>query len=289
MAQERGLGDSQVDFVAALAERASVSPLDVLKHLAVFERATARELARPAHDPDLDQDAMVKQIGALRVALGFHVLSPDHWLLSTRELKPGDQAKLGPGQVAVAEVTETHWSIVDETPGARAGATGPLTLEVIRPHDARYLVHCQALGPEQVDGQARLRLRHDEHPERLQQREYVRVRVNRPLSWVTRAPGRKEPAPSVEGQIVDVSAGGISFDSPRSEAQGALLVCSFELAEQLVFKDATIVVIDATAAREQGGFRVRAAFTGLSSVERDRLAAAVAWHERQQAARLAVT
>jgi hypothetical protein len=288
LAEERRLSDAQVVFVEGLAERAAVSPLDLMQHLAVFERATARELLRHVRDPDLDHEGVAKKIAGLRAALGFHILPPDHWLLSTRELQTGDQVKLGTAVLTVTAVSEAHFALALETATKPVGA-GTTAMEVIRPHDARYIIHCKVLGTAQVDGQWQMRLGHDEHPERLQQRAYVRVRVDRPISWVELEKGRKKPGPALEGHIVDVSAGGISFDSPHSEPQGSLHECSFELAEGAKFKDVGIIVIDVTPAREQADFRIRAAFSGLSNAERDRLAAAVAWHERQEAARLAVT
>jgi hypothetical protein len=154
---------------------------------------------------------------------------------------------------------------------------------------------------------------HDEQPERQQHREHVRVRVQGPV--VLRIEGEPQGASGraaqrsgtgiegasataavptaaasfaeLSGTLVDVSAGGLALDLhlPAQEARravggaGARVRCAFELGTGAAFEDvaAHVVALETKpGARVQ---RMRLSFH-LSDGERDRLAAAVARHQR---------
>jgi hypothetical protein len=289
LGRDKRLKDADVAYAVALGDRAGISPVDLMKHLVAFERATARELASRASRPHAIRESTAARIGALRVALGFDVLPPDHWMSTTRELKPGDMLMAGATRLDVTEASEAAFTV--ELDAARAAdlGTGPLNLEVIRPHDARYAITARILDSHvlrtemgQATGRHRMVLAHDEQPRRLQQREFVRVRVARPMSFVpVDMAGGTHGLPST-GQIVDVSAGGMAFQAASPQPLHALHLCSFDLAEGMTFKDLATIVVDSVPLRAGQGFHIRVAFNALTRVDRERLAAAVATLEQQQ-------
>lgn len=298
LGREKGISGANVAQVLALADRTRVSPVDIIKHLAAFERATARELAASAPKSQAVRGATVRRIAELRRALGFDVLPPDHWLSTTRELKPGDLLQAAATRFEAVEVTEASLTLRLEAAAPLVVGTGALALEVIRPHDARYAVRCRVLDSFAVPGEApggasghRVVLAHDEQPQRIQQREFVRVRVARPMSFVSMGagPGSNTRPRPVAGRIVDVSAGGMSFEAPAAPSQGVLYLCSFELGPSEAFRDLAAIVLDSAPLQRGAGFQVRVAFTGLSIPERERLAAQVAWQQQRDAQRLSNT
>lgn len=278
LGRARGLGRANVEFAIGLAERSGTAPLEILTRLVSFERATARELALRAAGSAAIREATARQIAELRAALGFDVLPPDQWLATTRELKPGDLLQAGATRFEVAEVSEAALTVIAQAAQPDVLVSPKLALEVIRSHDARYAIACRVLDAFRVEGRQCLRLAHDEAPERVQQREFVRVRVARPVSL-----RRAEGADAVVGQLVEISAGGMSCDAPVIQNKGTACLCSFELGDGAAFTDVTATVLACTPL-PGGRFHVRVAFTGLSPAAQDRLAAAVARCEQQEAA-----
>jgi hypothetical protein len=279
---DKGLGAADVTFAIDLGDRAGIAPVDVMMQLSAFERASARELALQATNPHPRREASATRIAKLRRALGFDVLPPDHWMSTTRELKPGDALHAGAIVLDVITVTESEITLEFNAAHVKTLGPGPWELELIRPHDARYTVRCRVINAFAAEepGRHRVILGHDEDPRRVQQREYVRVRVSRPMSYVALDAADVPPRP-VAGQIVDISAGGMAFQAARPQPLGALHRCSFDIGDGMAFKDLATRVIDSVPMRGGQGHHVRVAFTALSRADRDRLSAAVAWHEQQ--------
>jgi hypothetical protein len=290
------------DYLGRMAAAAGLPVLEVMTSLAPFEHATAAALAAEAPTLRPLAGSAFERVRHLRRALGFSPLSPHLWLLTTRELVEGDRVAMGAAAGRVVEVNEASFAIdLPVDVGPVPGASVPLAID--RPDDARYLAQVRVLAVEVPPGTAsgaqsvcRAFFAHDEQPDRQQQREHVRVRVQGtvtvqsmdPASAASRSSrtgaGRTGP-PAVTGTLVDVSAGGLALDLPTAAAssirRGAHVRCSFTLGEGETFEELAALVVAAAAGPRPGTQHIRVSFTALAEPGRDRLAAALAKHQRR--------
>jgi hypothetical protein len=300
-----GLSNDDFGDLTRIAAVGEVPVLEVMTRLAPFEHATARWIAAEAPAIRPAPNSRFERVRSLRRALGFFPHSAHLWLLSTRELATGDSVSTGGVHGHVGEVNEASFAV--EWPVTAVFVDGhAVTLTIERPDDARYLSHVQVLQSEAVPAVttasgARLAgrrtfLSHDEHPERQQGREFIRLRISAPIriqvidapvaSGDERAgaPAPTRPAAPVSGTMVDVSAGGLSLDLPvsprRAVVRGSHVRCWFTIDEHATFEGLAAVVVDARAVVGRPGLHhLRLAFTAPSEGDRDRLAAAVARHQ----------
>ena len=300
-----GLSNDDFADLTRIAVAGEVPVLEVMTRLAPFEHATARWLADEASVFRPTPNSRFERVRRLRRALGFSPLSAHLWLLSTRELATGDSVSTGGVHGHVAEVNEASFAFEWPVTAALAeGATVSITIE--RPEDARYLARVQVLHSEAIPAVAtasgarapgsRVFFSHDENPERQQDREFSRVRIDAPIKiQVIDAPVvtggaralARPPLGSVEpvsGKMVDVSAGGLSLNVPVSPAgpvlRGSHVRCWFTLDAHATFEALIAVVVDARAIAVPRSQNLRLAFEALPAADRDRLAAAVARHQR---------
>jgi PilZ domain-containing protein len=295
-----GLSNDDFADLTRIAAAGEVPVLDVMTRLAPFEHATAKWMADEAAVIRPAPNSRFERVRRLRRALGFSPLSAHLWLLSTRELATGDSISTNGVHGHVAEVNEASFAFEWPVTAALAeGATISITIE--RPDDARYLARVQVLQSEakasvttasgaHAPGR-RVFFSHDENPERQQEREFSRLRIDAPikiqvvdepvLTGGARAP--RVPAEPASGKMIDVSAGGLSLNVPVSPAgpvlRGSHVHCWFTLDEHATFEALTAVVVDARAATGARSQNLRLAFTALAAADRDRLAAAVARHQ----------
>jgi hypothetical protein len=300
-----GLSNDDFGDLTRIAMIGEVAVLDVMTRLAPFEHATAKWIADESPTIRPAPNSRFERVRRLRRALGFSPLSAHLWLLSTRELATGDSVSTGGVHGHVAEVNEASFAV--EWPVTAAFVEGnAVTLTIERPDDARYLSHVRVLQSEAVPAVVtasgarpagrRTFFSHDENPERQQDREFIRLRINAPIkiqvidapvaagSARSAAPPPIWPAAPVSGMTVDVSAGGLSLNLPllagRAVVRGSHVRCWFTLDEHATFEGVVAVVVDARAvAGPRAGIQnLRLAFTALPVADRDRLAAAVARH-----------
>jgi len=300
-----GLSTDDFRDLTQLARAGELPVLEVMTRLAPFEHATAKWLADEAPAVRPAPNSRFERVRRLRRALGFSPLSAHLWMLSTRELATGDSVSTGGVHGRVAEVNEASFAV--EWPVTALLADGEaVTITIDRPDDARYVSHVQVLQSEAVPAVAtasgsrpagrRTFLSHDENPERQQDREFIRLRINAPIKIQVidapvaaggaraAAPSPTSPAAPVSGTVVDVSAGGLSLNLPfapgRAVVRGSHVRCWFTLDQHATFEGLVAVVV---GARAMTGPRpplqnLRLAFSALSDADRDRLAAAVARH-----------
>lgn len=327
VASRGGLGAADLAYLRRIADAANLNVLEVMTRLPTFERATAAALVVKVPPVHPVEGSGYERVRYLRKALGFSPLPAHHWLISTRELVTGDHVTVNGHSGRVVEVNEASFAV--DLPVAvpvALGSVGALgMLAIARPDDSRYLARVRALGVEAPgqDGSRRFFFAHDERPERQQDRAYVRVRVSAgvtlrildatdPASGGAASAGREgagggagarnaAPAPAVQapepppcetlnGSLVDVSAGGLSLKLEREhnvflgdlgDWKSSRVLCSFELRDGQRFEDLAALVATVEPLRPAAqGFRLRLAFTGLPHATQDRLSAAVASEQR---------
>lgn len=274
-AARHALGAEDVRFARAVAARSALDPLDVLTRLDLFERATALALADAPAGSAADP---APRVAHLRQALRYDRLPAHTPLLTTRELGPGTAvvAELdGPRRGVVLATDERALRIeLDGPVGVRAGDEVALT--IVHARDAHHLARCRvrgrAAGP---DGATHLSLAHDESPERLQRREYVRIPAQgtvaiRPLLWPVAPPAARVV---LAARLVDVSGGGLHVRTDAPLAVGLLAEVRFEVGG-VEFSGLRAAVLTCAAAGE--GYEARLELKGVPEPERERLTAAVA-------------
>ena len=301
-----------LDFLGRMAAEAGLPLFEVLGSLAAFERATAGAVAAKAPPLSPTDQALSERIRLLRKSLGFWPLPAHRWLLSTRELVPGDAITVLGATGQVVDVSEASISV-------ELGHASNLALEstasasIVRPDDSMYLCHLPVLGfapssPGGKGGPARVDFGHDEHPQRQQHREHVRVRVKADVTMIVSTPapsggsdrtGSEAPADGrglaaaaapvkIAGQLIDLSAGGLSMELGSAKApslhRGTEVQCSFVLGSDEVFEDLPAIVAAAEPGPRSGVQHLRLAFGALSQGQRDRLASIVDRHLRTRSA-----
>jgi hypothetical protein len=319
VSSDAGLSRADLDHLTRVSAVADVPLVEMLTRLAAFEHATAVALSDEAATPHPSEGSLFHRVRRVRKALGFSPLPAHHWLLTTRELSAGDSVTLGGARGQVAEINEASLAI-DLPPTAipTPGAVAALTID--RADDARYLARVRLLAVEPVpsptsatasDGPVGRRafFAHYEQPERQQHRQHVRVRVRATarLQIVDRVDKARETVPAaasgvpealppertaqttstVAGTLVDLSAGGMSLDVPVSSEgplpQGAQVRCWFTLDGGAEFESLAAVVLAATWTGPRASVQhIRLSFVSIKDGERDRLASAVAQHQRKQ-------
>jgi hypothetical protein len=281
------LAPPDLAYLQRIADAAGLPILDVMTKPPAFERATA--LALTAEAPPLRPVAgsPYERVRHLRTVLGFSPLPAHRWLLSTRELTPGDPVALAGVTGAVAEVNEASFA-VDFSAGLSFAVGASAALAIVRTEDSLYLARVRVLGTEPIATLAEGRrafFGHDEKPERQQQREHVRVSVAGEVTLRLVEPERAAmPEPGsvapIAGALVDVSAGGLSLEVPLSSAgpfrRGTKVGCSFALGSGPPFHLTAVILSQAEGEAHARARHLRMSFTSLSDAERDRLAAAVA-------------
>lgn len=283
-----GLSNDDFTDLTRIAVAGEVPVLEVMTRLAAFEHATARWMADEAAAIRPSPNSRFERVRRLRRALGFSPLSAHLWMLSTRELATGDSISTNGVHGHVVEVNEASFAFEWPVTAALAeGATVSITIE--RPDDARYLARVQVLQSEDIRTVTtasgahapgrRVFFSHDENPERQQDREFSRLRIDVPIQIQV-----NDTAEPVSGTTVDVSAGGLSLHLPATAAgpviRGSHVRCWFTLDEHATFEGLVAVVVDARAIAVPRSQNLRLAFTALAEADRDRLVAAVARHQR---------
>lgn len=207
---QRGLPEEDSGFARALAAAAKVEPMELLTHLDVFEHATAAALSGAVAIPEQGA-ALAQHVHRLREALHFDRVPAHAPLLTTRELTPGTALDCGATHGQISELDEQRFVVeLTDTSGAEGTRA---TLRVRHAREALYELDCRVL---ERDGR-RLVLAHDEHPRRIQQREFVRIEHRAPVTLtVLSRVGHALPTMHLAGELRDLSAGGalVVVDTP---------------------------------------------------------------------------
>ena len=276
MASARGLSREDARWATALARQAGVLPLQILTHLDLFEKATADALQS-------GPEGTSARVRRIRQALGFDRLAAHTPLLSTRELQPGTALTVLDRPGTIAEVDEKAFGVeLAEPPAAPPGQ--PLALVLVHAREARYQLACRLVAAHPSPGGGwRATFQHDEAPQRVQQREYARVRaegiaVLHPLSGWEGLPQRDA---DVATRLIDVSGGGLQLVTRVRLPAGLLAQVALQLGGER-FEALRAVVLASAPAGD--GWRAHLEFSGQPGGERERLAAAVTRAELQRRA-----
>jgi hypothetical protein len=276
LAQQRGVTDEELALVFELTKAASVLPMEFLTHPDVFERTTAGALSGEIKT-SLSADALATTLRRIRQALHFDRLSAHAPLLTTRELSRGLALDGGEAHGQVLDVSETSFTVGFRPPLVPVvGEVLVLTLRHAR--EATYELNCRVLETHSTS----VDFAHDESPKRVQLREYARVDVSAPVMLrATSWPGHVLEFREAKASLRDLSGGGASVVSPVSFPAGVHLSLTFTVAGE-AFRSIEGVVL-ASLPRENAVL-LRVEFMALVSAERERLFAAIAKLQLEQAA-----
>jgi hypothetical protein len=193
-----------------------------------------------------------------------------------------------PKTVAIDRVSDgLHWILGSCAPLGRGEM---LMVEYPVPKDARYIAHARI----EACSDRTFGLRIDETWERAQQREFVRISTHgllvRVVPAAAESPGPGEDATTetddIASQIyplLDISAGGIRFESDAEFGEGDPVVCHFELPGSECFVlPSRIVRTLHEPGRVRSKLEIAVEFEGLLEAQRSEL---LRWVYREQVKR----
>lgn len=280
-ARQRGLGGDDLELARSVARQASVDLLQFLTHLEIFERVTGEALRRGARGrrPLSELEGGIHRV---RRGLGFDGLPIHAPLLTTRELTPGGALEVEGQSGRIARVDEGSFEVTLPEPLAhKPGETVALTLAHGR--EARYGLRCALIAAGRAPGgDWQTVLAHDEAPQRIQMREYVRIPVK---GSILLRPVVSDLAPAAQdgghyAALVDVSGGGARVATAAELAVGGFLRVSFAVADSQ-FTAVSAEVLSCSRAAD-GQLLAQLEFRGLPERERERLVSALARLELAQ-------
>ena len=255
-----GAGLSSLDLgdLTRIAATGNLPLIDVMTVLASFEHATAALLAGETPTLPPVRGSWFERVRHLRHALGFSPLSRHLWLLTTRELVAGDSVAMRGINGRVAEVDEASFA-VDWPAGIAPLVEGAeVNVTIDRVDDARYLARVRllslksllALAVESGDQQPGQRafFAHDEQPERQQDREYSRLRVNVAVQLRIIQPIARDPshAPLAVGPAA-TAVGASAPPAPPTAATGTPAVPPAPMSETRIPGAIVGTMIDVSA------------------------------------------
>lgn len=263
-----GLSPSDLTLICALAQHVPCSPQEVMLRLDVFEQVTAEFLHGRPHAPKPGQ---VEQVRTIRKQLGFAEPPATGKLLSTREFKQGIRIAAGAGQGVVTAVDEE--TFVAEFEGVQPPPAGTaLVVTVLDTAAAQYQCRCEVVKLEPQGDPTRVHLvfSHDEHPQRQQLREFLRVESFGRATLRSALNTRSE----VVAHLQDLSGGGARLSSPRALTVGETWLASFTVDGE-AFTDVACVVISSQDQDASGSFETRVRFVGMSERAQEQLLSAL--------------
>ncbi|MCL2878497.1 MAG: PilZ domain-containing protein, partial [Acidobacteria bacterium] len=204
-------------------------PSSIMKFSHVFENSLDKYYEREKIE-SISMEMLV-QISILRKELGFSPLPRGIALSSTRQVCSGDKCivqipesdpPMHDGICYVLDSEERQWSITrPDCPPVQAGTW--VNINLTKPGDAEYTFKTQVLE----DLSEELVLRHTSKLNRTQQRNWLRIDVDIPVSVTL----MEEPniGDILSGKIIDISGGGLGMTLAVKLPKNTMLLLSFEL------------------------------------------------------------
>lgn len=247
LAVEKALTPAEEKRLLAMAESVTADqPLQIFSSLADFEAAVEALVPTDAGEPAPGD--LLTQLRSLRVKLGFDRI-PKRWRLRhSRQIPVGARLMVGfgseeEGRMATCDVEGTNASFIRATPLLRRDQDllsevrldTPLVVRYWRSGDTEYLFASRLLAGTEKD-RSQLRLAHASRLERLQQRDFFRLKVKIPvtlydlpdpdLAMISQEDFElpEESRPVLEGTIMDISAGGCAVRSDEQLPADSLVV-----------------------------------------------------------------
>ena len=242
-AKERGLGPNEQQLLEGIAKTDKMKhPLLLLTSLKAFDEHVGKyadQVDRRSADPDPPQ---LKEISEIRRKLGFDRPAPGQPVYSTREIEAGQTIMLWPVKGGprgfcscfVIHVDEHAITVVplikDEDKHLSAlGEGDKVKVRFWREGDTEYRFRSQVV--ETMPETTTMKIRHSQHLEHLQKRDFFRLETNFPLTLfpVTQRSGTEEEETAakgpavIEANVVDVSGGGLGIVTRSEIEEGTAL------------------------------------------------------------------
>lgn len=243
-ARERKLNERQAEYLRELARDVGLqNPMLVLTTLNAFDRHVGGRAARLVEENERANAAELETISQIRTALGFDRLRPKQLMQTTRQLQPGQNLMVWPEE----DSRDMQSTCVVVSRDDRY-----VTAALILKKDERHLRHWNAGDTFEVllsqDGfaeygwktelldvnveQRQIVLKHSERVERTQARDFYRWDTNFPVALyrISREDYKNpeeidlDQAPRIEGNITNISGGGMSLTTRELLLPDTLLV-----------------------------------------------------------------
>lgn len=286
-ATERHLSPAQSQLLYEISRHHRMhDPLLLLTSLKTFDQHAGRVAA------DGRARQHLKAIGAIRRHLGFDAPSVKQRFYTTRTLAPGQKLvvwahgqQAGFVQCVVVGRDERAITAVplrrdDDRLLSDLRAGDRIKVRFWRDGDTEYRFRTDIL--EAKADTTSVRIRHAESLERVQKRDFYRIRVDLPLRLYALPLGVEDIAlervvetatDSLEGQLLDLSGGGLSFFHGTPVPRQAELVVDPAYDGPFPLAGAHLLLVEQL--KQADGWNVRLQFVELPSAVRDDLVAAL--------------
>lgn len=293
IARRKGFSDEERNILRdAIARTSPRSPLRaVSEHEVLTECLTATGGADTASLPG-------RGLHTIRERLGLHHVPHSRSMTSTQEIDKGQLIWIAPAVASsadwlharVSDVDDVHFSVTPCSEGTapkhtlRPGDT--VRCHLWREYDARYRFRTTVVRSD--DAPPKWVLRHTRHLDRMQGREYNRIRVEQPVTVALLDMRKARVGPSlldrpvvlrVQGRIVNLSGGGFAQIVHGAIPAGAVLRVILILPEEKPFQ----VHVRVIAAQPIAGRRrlLRCSFLDIDEESRERIVRYVAYRQQQ--------
>ena len=222
--------------LAAYVPEASTQAHLIFDTPLLFERCAEAYVTRVIRSGQPTDDYELA-LHCLREKLGYGALSPDHMLMSTRNLEVGQKVSVythgpdtHPRVCQVVRVGEIYFTVraVDDKRGVHVLAGANIKITFLRQGDAAYTISVRVRG----GGGADVDFFHTIKFSRNQSRRYMRLEISLPLRYRVVESGDPKAEPTEEtlqATTLDISGGGICFMADNQLKPGDIILHSIQI------------------------------------------------------------
>ncbi len=211
-AKERDLSDDEIEILWTYSQKMDRDPILVLEFKAPFEKVIDLYIKS---DPNADEE-MIKD---MRKKLGFEIASPYIPLVTTKDIELFQNARMifanaKAINIALYDKDERYmyWLVVDNNLPPTITVGEYVKVMFIRPEDAIYTFESPIEEISKDGGKTIVKFAHTFDLERLQRREYPRVKIEKPVQIIYTIQDKEV---SLNGNFFDISAGGAKICFPN--------------------------------------------------------------------------
>lgn len=295
-ARERGLSEDEQQLLAAVTGQVEkTNPLLVFDSEREFHRLFGPLMHSLVERAGSDIDAR-RKLNRLLILRGRLFGDIDHHLgqvSSTIQLKHGQKVTLEFGydgqhtsaSSLVLDVDEAAVTVANTTRGGRYCPFRKghrFTVSFFRENDGFYQFETLALRDVDEHSPLFLLLAHAELVNRIQSRKFYRTRISIPFhfrcfAWDDHPEyryrgGEPEPAEGLEGQVLDLGAGGIKFGTPAELGRNDMIVFDLRLTSEVTIPDVLGKVVGVERSPGDGGSIVNLRFLNIRPGDQDLIA-----------------
>jgi len=285
--EQLGLSSVEIQLLVDLQHQEPAHhPSALLDSLSLYERCVHCFFQQKKLDtPGANQQYIIDLLASLRRKIGFDSISPEHPLVSTRNIPIGQSGVLFQpgvrqpliGRANVTENTEQFFKMhynTEEQQRVVMQRGDMLRLAFARKNDCLYGIE---LRVAHFDPSGVITFYHTLDLKRNQLREFVRIAMQsmgkiRLIRTTAEQPDVLKIGESAQVRIVDLSGGGVSFLWQKTLRPGDMLTLQFSLKEEkFVGLRGKVLRVSLQESDVEQQFRHHVQFVGIEAAEQERI------------------